>query len=136
MLIIGIIVLLALGGGYVFWQKQSPSTPSTYIAGDIWMEMQPVQCLQNPWEVEWTTTHPGVTYPRGELNIIEPAEKEIITAYYATQGIPIMEVSSLPPQEGAAVCLACTCAQGYTLKLRIPSTQSDAMTTRGFSLSQ
>lgn len=135
-LIGGFIAIFILAVGFFLWPRQSPTTsPTNSNGGGAWVEMKPIQCLQNPWELDWVGTHPGVTYPRGDVNIIEPAEKEIITAYYAAQNVPILEVTSAAPSEGAITCLACTCAQGYTLKLRVPARESDKMKTLGFSSS-
>lgn len=133
----GTIALLILAGGFFVWSRQSQTPSSTNTsAGDMWVEMKPIQCLQNPWEVDWVAAHSGIDYPRGDLNIIEPAEKEIITAYYALQSIPILEVASLPPSEGAVTCLACMCAQGYTLKLRVPVANEETMKALGYSPSE
>ena len=93
----------------------------------VWVQTDPVQCLENPWEQWWMIQHPEEEYPKGLPRSIESAEQAIIIEFFSKTGVIIGDVLSIPYPEDAAICDACTCPDGYTLYLQIPEDKVDFM---------
>ena len=89
------------------------------LDNSIWVEIDPVQCLGNSWELDWIKNNPNKEYPRGHILVIEKEEKEIIKNYYEKQGISILNIKSEEYTPDFAVCEFCSCPQGYTLYIQI-----------------
>jgi hypothetical protein len=86
----------------------------------VWIEINPIQCLGNPWEIDWIESHNNnySGYPRDPRTPeLEQEEVEIIKNYYKKQGIILLDIKSKQTYED--VCAACSCPQGYTLYLLI-----------------
>jgi hypothetical protein len=103
-----------------------------------WMMIDPVQCLENPWEKEWKENNPGNDYPRGDLLVIENDEKLIIEEYFKSKGVNVLDVKSETYTERfgepVSVCEACTCPQGYTLYIQTDITGLSILGVLGFSV--
>jgi len=85
----------------------------------VWVEVDPVQCLENSWEIDWIKNNPNKEYPRNHILVIEEPEKQIIKDFYAKQGIAILDIKSEEYSGDFMVCEACSCPQGYILYLQI-----------------
>jgi len=79
-----------------------------------WVAIEPIQCLGNPWERDWLASHQGdyASYPRNK-----PAEFQIIKDYYRRQGVVVYQAATRDRYQ--AVCLACSCPEGFTLYLEV-----------------
>lgn len=102
----------------------------------VWVEVDPVQCLGNPWETDWLKENNNDydAYPRGHILVIEEPEKKIIKEYYAKQGIEILDIKSEEFSGDFDICEACSCAQGYTLYLQISKKDLQTMLEFGYKL--
>jgi hypothetical protein len=97
-----------------------------------WVANEPTQCLTNPWEQDWLGQG-GVyeNYPKDPARPgLEPEEVEIIVDYYARQGVVVGDATTRPKYE--EVCLACNCAEGHTLYLRVREEDIDTMIALGY----
>ncbi|UCG50428.1 MAG: hypothetical protein JSW58_09440 [Candidatus Latescibacterota bacterium] len=101
-----------------------------------WVATDPIQCLGNPWEQDWLEAHGGdyEAYPRDPSTPgLEPEEEEIITEYYDREhDVKIFDIETAETYEG--VCRACSCPQGYTLYLLIPTLDVETMLDLGYTL--
>ncbi len=96
-----------------------------------WMEIDPIQCLGNPWEVDWINSHSYEEYPRDIITPeLEKEEIEIIKDYYANQDIVIIEIESKWTKE--TVCEACMCPEGYTLYILISNLNIEKLEKLGY----
>ncbi|MAH43270.1 hypothetical protein CL614_06180 [archaeon] len=104
--------------------------------GKTWVEVDPIQCLGNPWEIDWLESHNNnySAYPIdvGTLPNLETTEGEIIKNYYQNQGINIFNVISKSTYD--TVCKACSCAKGYTLYLLISELDINKMLEFGYKI--
>ncbi|MBN1275353.1 hypothetical protein JXA12_03605 [Candidatus Woesearchaeota archaeon] len=104
--------------------------------GKTWVQIDPVQCLGNPWEVDWIGSHDDdhSAYP-GDVHTseLEQEEVQIIKGYYQEQGVTIFDVRSEWTHE--VVCEACSCPQGYTLYLLVSDSDVDKMRELGYEVS-
>jgi len=93
------------------------NTQTQQATTEIWMEIEPVQCLGNLWEKAWLEKHSGAydQYPKGHPRKVEEAEKVIIRDFFESQGIRVIKVEAVPFPDDVMVCDACDCPQGYTL---------------------
>jgi len=112
---------------YYFRDPCSP-LPTPDASGMVWLELEPVQCLGNPWEQDWLASHEMDyrSYPRER-------EAEIIKDYYARMGITVYDVKSERKYE--YVCEACSCPRGDVLYLQISAAHLDRMIELGFKAS-
>jgi hypothetical protein len=86
----------------------------------VWVAMEPIQCLSNPWELDWLGSHNGdySGYPKDPTTPgLEPEEFEIIRDYYDRQGVGVLEGETAPKYD--VVCAACSCPEGHTLYLLV-----------------
>ena len=102
---------------------------------NVWMSIAPIQCLGNPWEIDWLESHDNDydAYPRDLSKPgLEREEEQIIRDYYLRQGVIIKGFATT--EWDGAVCLACSCPQGYTLYVLIPEQQQEKMLELGFAV--
>lgn len=97
----------------------------------VWIETEPIQCLENAWERAWIVNNPEAEYPRGHILVIEDVEKEIIKSYYEKRGIEIFDIRAEKNSGDFLVCAACDCPQGYVLYLKIASINLEKMRSQG-----
>ncbi len=96
-----------------------------------WVEIDPIQCLGNPWEIDWLKDNDD--YPRDVHTLeLEQGEEDIIKEYYLKQGVSILKVESEWTHD--IVCEACSCPQGYTLYLLVSDV--DKMIKLGHKISE
>ena len=98
----------------------------------LWMSIAPIQCMGNPWEVDWLASHDNdyESYP-GDSSTPELEEADVIGDYYMRQGVQIERFDT--EQWDGAVCLACSCPAGYTLLALVDDTDRQPMLELGFS---
>ncbi|GMQ82581.1 MAG: hypothetical protein BMS9Abin05_2035 [Rhodothermia bacterium] len=128
---ISIVLLLVLNGLAGCLISDVDETTET------WMSIAPIQCLGNPWELDWLASHDNdyESYPADPSTPeLEFGEKAIILDYYARQGVRIKELKS--KQWDGAVCLACSCPAGYTLFALVDDVDLDRMCELGFDLTE
>jgi hypothetical protein len=94
----------------------------------VWVEIDPIQCLGNPWEQDWLKAHEDdiSSYPKDD-------EFEIIKEFYNREGVTILDIKGQRKYE--FVCLACDCPRGDTLYLFIPGEHVDKISEFGFKVS-
>jgi hypothetical protein len=124
------VLLPACGGDSAAPSVETGRERST--VGSVWMAIEPTQCLTNPWEQDWLSQpdHEYGDYPRIPGAELTPKEIEIITDYYARQGVVVQETAAAPKYE--TVCLACTCPEGHTLFLRVRPEDAVTMESLGY----
>ncbi len=95
-------------------------------ANAVWVQLNPTQCLSNPWEQDWLAQpgHEYADYPKER-------ETRIITDYYAKQGIQIIRIESKLTNE--IVCRACSCPRGDTLFFLVSEADANTLIGQGFS---
>lgn len=101
--------------------------------GKLWMSIAPIQCLSNAWEQDWLASHDNDygAYPHDLSKPgLEEEEKVIIRSYYQRQGVPIEELATTDWY--GAVCLACSCPQGYTMFVLVAEAHEEMMLDLGF----
>jgi len=102
-----------------------------------WVKTDPIQCLGNPWEVDWLKSHGDdyAAYPKGDRSVgLSDEEIQIIKDYYKKQGIVIYDVKW--ELWDTAVCMACSCPDGYTLYLLISNSDINMMLEFGYTISE
>lgn len=102
----------------------------------VWVEINPVQCMGNPWEQDWLLANDNdiSAYPMGpDAPLPGPEEIEIIKDYYAKQDVEVLDARSAWVMQ--AVCEACSCPEGYTLYLSVAVSDVEKMTALGFKVS-
>ena len=96
----------------------------------VWVATEPIQCLGNPWEQAWLTSHDG-RYPKDHSKPgLEPEEIEIIQDYYKRQGVTVFRVTTRAKYE--VVCAACMCPEGYSLYLEVRDQDLEKMLSFGY----
>ena len=106
------------------------STPGPLLPnfpGKSWVATDPVQCMSNPWEIDWLRDHNWnyTTYPHGP-----EGEASVVIAYYGKLGVVVYDVKSLATHNG--VCAACSCARGDTLYLLVSNRNVGRMLDMGY----
>ena len=106
-------------------------------AGDpVWVETDPIQCMQNPWEAKWLEKNSGA---RDEYPTDEQEQDKLIKAYYEGEGVIVRDLKRTYFTETigeVTLCLACSCPAGYTLKLLVPGVEIKRMQGLGFERTQ
>jgi len=92
-----------------------------------WVAIDPVQCLGNPWEMDWLAHHANdyLAYPR-DID----SQLAIVREYYARIGVDIDQSLSVP--NGLGVCDACSCPRGDTIYLHVRDRDLRTMLVLGF----
>ena len=118
-----IIILIFIAGCNV--QNQSNPTQSKQVR----MQINPVQCLGNPWERDWLNSHSN------DYNLYKNSnEFDVIKDYYKKQGIVIFDVRKERTME--IVCDACSCPRGDTIYVSISDSDAGKMLNLGFKMSK
>lgn len=134
-----ILALVLVGiGGWIMASKTEDNENSkelfSFEAEDARVEISPIQCGGNPWEVDWQNAHPNETYPTAQ-----DEKNGIIMAYYTNAAsVAVKEVKQYSFAErglGEFVCAACSCPAGYILSLRVPADDLEKMLELGFAKS-
>jgi hypothetical protein len=115
-LIIGISIWILL----TYTKPKQSGSP-----GNVWVAINPVQCLQNPWELDWLRIYGDASeYPKeNELDIVE--------LYFYKQGIQIYDIQQESYAQ-SAVCQACNCPRGDTIFLLVSINDYAALKEQGF----
>ncbi len=118
-------------------EKQASEPPFLYEEnGKTWVQIDPIQCGCNPWELEWNgSDSDDNTYFPGGIGApeLDQQEIEIIKDYYQRQGVTVFDLKSRWTYD--AVCLACSCPVGYTLYLLVSDSDVDRMLQFGYKIS-
>lgn len=117
---------------------RAPQSNGNKVDNGVWMETDPIQCLGNPWEMDWLENNPsaGGNYPKGKPRIIENVESGIILAFFSGKGAVITDIKSEAYPKNTMVCDACTCTDGYTLYLYVNEENAPILKRFNFSLSE
>jgi hypothetical protein len=93
----------------------------------IWVSMQPVDCLGNPWEKNWLAHHKNqvTKYPRSQ-------EIDILKGFFKKNGITILDYRTKPYVKGDPLCKTCGCPRGDTLLLMVHGVDVPKIRTFGF----
>ena len=93
----------------------------------VWVAIQPVQCLGNPWEKAWLAHHhnKGAAYPRDQ-------ELKLLREFFTAKGIHILDLRLRPFMQGTGLCMACTCPRGDTIYLLVSGSDSIPLTRYGY----
>jgi len=105
------------------------------VHDNTWVAMEPIQCLGNPWELDWLANHQGdySAYPKDLSQPgLEPEEFAIIKDYYQRQGVVVSAGQTAAKYD--EVCAACTCPEGYTLYLSVREQDIPTMLSLGYRL--
>ena len=103
-----------------------PTVVPPVIPPGVWVTIDPIQCLGNPWEQDWLRTHKYHQYPRDERTRLR-----IFREYYEPQGITLYEVKASVWAE--AVWAACSCPTGQRLHCRIDEDDLELMLALGIT---
>jgi hypothetical protein len=116
-----ILALLLLAAPFVA-AKPNPETEK------VWVSMQPVDCLGNPWEKNWLAHHNNQTnkYPRAQ-------ELQIMKGFFYKKGVTILDYRTKPYVKGDPLCKTCGCPRGDTLLLAVHGAEVPIMRTFGFT---
>lgn len=95
----------------------------------IWVYINPIQCLSNPWERAWLTEHDDDydAYPRDEEN-----RMHIFREFFEEQGVTFHEVKVTTWAE--EVCGACSCPTGERIHCLID--ESDLEILKGWDFQE
>ena len=123
-LILSIFILIGLLGCTTDGPLQPP-----FGKRFTWVAIDPIQCMGNPWEIEWLEEHDWdySSYPR-ELKDRLP----IIVDYYKWQGIKIY--CSMAMWTYSATCDACGCPAGYTVYFSVSNRDVPKVLKMGFRI--
>lgn len=105
-------------------------------ASSVWLEIDPIQCMGNPWEAGWLEENSGV---RDEYPTDDQEQDKLIRAYYEGEGVKVRDLKRTYFTETigeVTLCLACSCPAGYTLKLLVPGVEIKRMQGLGFKETQ
>ena len=91
----------------------------------LWLYIDPIQCLGNPWDLDWLLTHDYNDYPQTESGRVA-----IFRDYYTGQGLVIHEVRVEQAYEG--VCGACGCPTGERYFILVDEADEGAFLDLGF----
>lgn len=114
-----------IGKGELF--ELPVSLPS--VEGKSWVQIDPIQCANNPWEQYWIESH-GNDYSslRGMDEFV------IVKNYFEKQGIMIYEFNTARTYQ--TVQTSCSSPAGHTLYLLVSEEDVDKMLNLGFKLSE
>jgi hypothetical protein len=102
-------------------------------AGIVWMSYRPVQCLGNPWEINWLAKGNDYgDYPRDLLDGgFNSEEGKIIRNYFSDEGVEVRDIYTHSFSE--VTCASCDCPIGYDLFVSVDENEADIMEDAGFS---
>ncbi|MCH8125190.1 hypothetical protein IIC38_04410 [candidate division KSB1 bacterium] len=101
----------------------------------VWMATEPIQCLGNPWELDWLESHNWnySGYPKDHTTIeLEPEEFAIIQDFYNRRGVTVFKAETV--QKYDTVCAACFCPEGHTLYLIVAIEDVQKMIEFGYRI--
>jgi|GEM_PF-1255621 len=114
------LMLLLLSSGCLNQGELEVTTPEY-----IWVKFKPVGCLENSWEMYWVSKN-GMNFSAYPME----QEFEIITEYYSSKGITLLEISNETLLESR--CEACSCPRGDVIWIKIPYSNKSAALSEGF----
>ncbi|MEE9466260.1 MAG: hypothetical protein V3W14_11895 [Candidatus Neomarinimicrobiota bacterium] len=91
----------------------------------IWVSIDPIQCLGNPWEQDWLLAHEYDEYPRDQWD-----QLRIFREFYEDQGVEIHGIEVTFPHE--VVCGACFCPRGDRISCLVDEADLPAFLGWGF----
>ncbi len=111
----------------VFFSSCDGGGGALLLPNRTWVAIDPVQCLRNPWEMDWLARHSNdyLAYPR-EID----SQLIIIKLYYSRLGVDVDEALSILKYD--AVCEACSCPRGDTIYLHVRDRDLRTMLSQGF----
>ena len=91
----------------------------------IWVSIDPIQCLGNPWEQDWLLTHEYDEYPMDQDDRLR-----IFREFFEEQGVKIHKTEVTFPY--SVICDGCACARGDRIHCLIDEASLPAMLEWGF----
>ncbi|MDO8624857.1 MAG: hypothetical protein Q7R47_02145, partial [Candidatus Diapherotrites archaeon] len=102
------------------------ATDDSDSSAQVWMQILPVQCGTNAWEI-W---HRDLN----RVYIRAPTEQEILTEWLSTtQQITVLDFAQKPAADGTVVCEACSCGRGDTLAVKVSATDATKLSSLGWT---
>lgn len=98
----------------------------------VWVTIDPIQCMGNPWEQSWLAENDTNYVLWGQIK--ETQELSIIETYYENKGVNIYRIKQTFPYEG--VCCACSCPRGDRIHCYIDEDDLIRMQEWGFQLEE
>ena len=93
--------------------------------GQVWVSIDPIQCLGNTWEQDWLLTHEYDEYPKDQEGRIR-----IFREFFKEQGVKIHKTEVTFPY--LVVCEACSCPRGDRISCLIDEADLPTMLGWGF----
>jgi hypothetical protein len=128
--IIAIVCSIIAVSGIMLTVQNLEESKNLTTVQKIWVEIDPIQCMGNPWEKDWWDSHDEY-YSRDHLEQIG-----VIKNYYEKQDIEIFDARIGTWGGEIAVCEACDCSDGYTLYLLISESDVDTMVNLNYKISK
>lgn len=120
---LGLLALGLLAG----CQEETVLLSNDPIRGEtVWLSIDPIQCLGNPWEQDWLLTHDHDDYPQTQSGAIA-----IFRDYYTGQGLVIHDVR-VESTGAIAVCDGCSCSTGERYLVLVDEADEGAFLDLGF----
>ena len=94
----------------------------------VWLSIDPIQCLGNPWEQAWLLTHDYADYPKSEAGRVA-----IFKDFYISQGLVIHTAEIERVSDGVRTC--CRCWNGERYFILIDEADEGAFLDLGFERS-
>lgn len=93
----------------------------------VWVFIDPIQCLGNPWEQAWLEEHNDDydAYPKSEEDRLK-----IFVHYYEIRSVEIYKIKQTYPYED--VCASCACPRGDRIRCLIHEDDVEQMVAWGF----
>jgi len=83
----------------------------------IWIEIDPIQCLENPWEKDWIENNLDEDYPRDNALHFSEIEENILKEFYKKKGITIFDIKPETYSGDFEICESCSCSQELLTRL-------------------
>lgn len=99
---------------------QATGEKPTQTENTVWMEMNPVQCMGNPWEQM--------------SGYVKKEEADFVMKHFSGKGVSVKKVVFKKTME--YVCEACSCPRGDTMYLLIERASESKMADLGFKYSE
>ena len=91
----------------------------------VWVTIDPIQCLGNPWEQDWLLTHEYDEYPKDQ-----DGRLRIFREFFEAQEVIVHGIEVTFPYD--VTCAACACPRGDRISCLIDEAGLPTMLEWGF----